>query len=138
MENPLPSSEELIDTNDEIYDLWHNGNNKDDSNNNIPIPPGEIKAMDDKEILKRVNHLALSAYNQKNVKDLVEFLHACAVYPLIDTWIKAIKKGFYLSWPKLDRFKGPQRVAKHLLKQITTRMGHMKVTRQVIQSTKSK
>ena len=68
------------------------------------------------EILKRVNHLALSAYNQKNAKDLVEFLHACARYPVIETWIKAIKNGFYSSWPKLDRFKRPQWVAKHLSK----------------------
>ena len=68
----------------------------------------------------------------------MEFLHACAEYPVIETWIKAIKKGFYLSWPKLDRFKGPQSVAKHLSKQITTTMENIKATRQGIQSTKLK
>ena len=135
---PLPSPEELINNDDELYDLWHNDNNNDDWNNNIPLPPAEIKAMSNEEILNRVNHLALSAYNQKNAKDLVEFLHACAGYPVIETWIKAIKKGFYSSWPKLDRFKGPQWVAKHLSKKITTTMGHMKATRQGIRSTKSK
>ena len=88
--------------------------------------------MEDEEILKKVNHLALSAYNQKNAKDLVKFLHACAGYPVIKTWIKAIKKGCYSSWPKLDRFKGPQWVAKHLSKSIITTMSHMKVTRQGI------
>lgn len=71
--------------------------------------------MEDKEILKKVNHLALSAYNQKNTKDLVKFLHVCAGYPVMETWIKKIKKGYYSSWPKLDRLKGPKWVAKHLL-----------------------
>ena len=43
-----------------------------------------------------------------------------------------------MSWPKLDRFKGPQSVAKHLSKQITTTMENIKATRQGIQSTKLK
>ena len=60
---PLPTADKLFKNNDEIYNLWHNDNNKDDWNNNIPIPPAKIKAMSDDEILKRVNHLALSAYN---------------------------------------------------------------------------
>ena len=36
------------------------------------------------------------------------------------------------------RFKGPQWVAKHLLKTIITTTGHMKTTRQGIRSTKKK
>ena len=99
---PLPSAEELTNNNNALYNLWHNDDNNNDQNNNIPIPPAEIKAMSNEEILNRVNHLKLSAYNQKNAKDLVEFLHACAGYPVIETCIKATKKGFYLSWPKLD------------------------------------
>lgn len=90
----FPIADELIENNNEIYNLWHNDNNKDDWNNNIPIPPVEIKTMDDKEILQQVNHLVLSAYNQKNAKISMEFLHARAGYLVIETWIKAINKGF--------------------------------------------
>lgn len=73
-----------------------------------------------------------------NPNNLVKFLHACAGYPVIKTWIKAIKQGYYSSWPKLNRFKGPQWVAKHLLKSIITTIGNIEATRQGIQSTKKK
>ena len=82
--------------------------------------------------------LALSAYNQKTATDLSKYLHACAGYPVIDTWIKAIKKGYYSSWPKLDRFRGPKLIEKHLPKSVATTMGHMKAQRQGVRSTKKK
>ena len=132
---PLPSANELLESDNELHDLWHKNKEWKDE---IPISPSELKTMKDEKLLNEVNHLALSAYNQKNAKDLVEFLHACAGYPVIETWIKAIKKGYYSSWPKLDRFKGPQWVAKHLSKSIITTMGHMKATREGIRSTKKK
>ena len=83
-----------------------------------------------------INHIALSAYNQKTAEDLAKYLHACAGYPVKETWVKAIAKGYYSTWPKLDRFKGPQWIMKHLPKSIITTMGHMKATRQGIRSTK--
>ena len=94
--------------------------------------------MEGEERFKRNNHLALSAYNQKNAKDLVQYLHAYAVYPVIGTWIKAIKKEYYSSWSKLVRFKGPQWVEKSLSKSFITTMNYMKATRQGIKSTKKK
>ena len=91
---PLPSANELLENDNKLQDLWHNKKEWEDE---IPISPSELKTMEDEEILKKVNHLALSAYNQKKAKDLVEFLHACAGYPVIEIWIKAIKKGYYSS-----------------------------------------
>ena len=90
----LSSANELLENNNKLHNIWHNRKEWEDK---IPISPEELKTMEDEEILKRVNHLALSAYNQKNAKDLVKFLHVCAGYPVIETWIKAIKKGYYLS-----------------------------------------
>ena len=40
------------------------------------------------------------------------------------------KKGYYATWPKLDKFKGPQWIREHLPQQIVTTMGHMKAVRQ--------
>ena len=104
----------------------------------IRIGPAELKTMEDDKLFKKVNHLALSAYHQKNAKDLVKFLHVCTEYPVIKTWIKAIKKGYYSSCPKLDRFKGPQWVEKKMSKSIITTIGNMEVTRKGIRSTKKK
>ena len=70
--------------------------------------------------------LALSAYNQHTKEDLAIYLHACAGRPVIKTWIKNIRKGYYATWPKLNKFKGPRWVKKHLPQQIATAMGHMK------------
>ena len=121
--------------NNEIDNLRHNSNETDQWKNEIPIAPVELKTMKDEEILNWINHLALSAYNQKNEKDLIKFLYAYAEYPIIKPWIKVIKREYYLSWLKLDQFKGLQWVVKHLLKSIITTMGHMKATWQGIQST---
>ena len=123
---PHPLANKHLENDNGIHDLWHNSKEWKDE---IPIAPAELKTIEDEKILKRINHLAVSTYNQKNAKDLVEFLHTCTGYPVIETWIKAIKIGYYSSWPKLDRFKGPQWVEKHLSKSIITTMGHMKTTR---------
>ena len=72
----------------------------------IPLPKREEKILVARSIA--TNNVALSAYNQKTAADLATYLHACAGYPVPSTWIKAIKKGFYSSWQKLDPFCGPQ------------------------------
>jgi hypothetical protein len=44
---------------------------------------------------------ANSVYDCANTKDLVRFLHAAALSPVADTWIKAIKAGHFSTWPGL-------------------------------------
>ena len=81
----------------------------------IPLPPAEAKEMNNnrfnnfnhlaassqrviEEMKKKVpdiNHIALSAYNQKTAEDLAKYLHACAGYPVKETCVKAIAKGYY-------------------------------------------
>jgi hypothetical protein len=63
------------------------------------------------------------------------YLHACAGYPVLITWIRAITNGNYRSWPNI---LGPKWVKKHLPKSIETTMGHMKAIRSGTRSTKSK
>ena len=49
--------------------------------------------------------MALSAYNQRTKGDLAIYLHGCAGYPVIETWIESIQAGRYATWPKLNKFK---------------------------------
>ena len=116
--------------NDPILTGIRNGNN---NLWKIPLPKAEEKILASKQTA--TNDVALSAYNQKTAADLASYLHACAGYPVPSTWIKAIKKGFYSSWPKLDRIRGPKWIEKHLPKSVVTWMGHMKAKRQGIRST---
>ena len=95
----------------------------------IPLPKAEKEIQKANAVITKCHDLALSAYNQKAATDLAKYLHACAGYPVIDTWIKAIKKEYYSSWPKLDQFRGPKWIKKHLPKSVATTMGHMKAQR---------
>jgi hypothetical protein len=42
------------------------------------------------------------AHNNNNQKDLFNYLHAACFSPVKSTWIKAIKSGFFSSWPGLN------------------------------------
>jgi hypothetical protein len=40
-----------------------------------------------------------SAYHTTNIPALIKFLHSTAFSPVESTWLKAINKGFFQSWP---------------------------------------
>ena len=44
---------------------------------------------------------AFSAYDLTSVEALIRYFHAAAVFPVRDTWIKAIQAGKFRSWPGL-------------------------------------
>jgi hypothetical protein len=77
---------------------------------------------------------ANSAYHQTNQQDLVRFLHAAAGSPVPSTWIAAIQKGHYATWPGLT----DDLVRKHLPKSVATVKGHLDQQRQNVRSTKPK
>ena len=64
-------------------------------------------------------------------RDLAQYLHACAFSPCVRTFITAINKGHFLSWPGLTT----SLVKKHLPRSIFTAKGHMNQERQNLQST---
>ena len=43
----------------------------------------------------------MHVYELTKQPDIVRFLHAAAGFPTKRTWLRAIKKGFYSSWPGL-------------------------------------
>ena len=100
----------------------------------IPVPKGanskEFK-MDHK--LDDPTHIANSAYSQKTLKGLAEFLHGSAGFPAHTTWLKAMDNpNFFATWPGLTK----ELITKYLDKQIPTIMGHMTKVRQGTRSTK--
>jgi hypothetical protein len=71
---------------------------------------------------------------QTGIRQMVTYLHAAAFSPVKSTWIAAIVKGYYTSWPGLT----PSAVQKYYPQTIATAKGHLDQTRQNIRSTKNK
>jgi hypothetical protein len=72
-----------------------------------------------------------SAYSIRVKKDLVQYLHAAAFCPAPKSWIAAIKRGFFSTWPGLTE----KLVRKHLQKSGATIRGRQTRVRQNIRST---
>jgi len=73
-----------------------------------------------------------NVYATTTQKELVKYLHATAGYPVPETWIKAINKGNYTTWPGLSA----KAVTKNKPKSIITAKGHLHGVRKNIRSTK--
>jgi hypothetical protein len=63
--------------------------------------------------------------------DLVAYLHQCSYSPTTSGWFKAIKNGFFTTWPGLDE----NIVQKHLPKSVATIKGHQRQQFKNIRST---
>ena len=50
-------------------------------------------------LLTAEEHTAANAYRITNIPALISYLHACAGFPVIATWIHAINKGWYSTGP---------------------------------------
>ena len=52
-------------------------------------------------LLTAEQHTAANAYSIANIPALISYLHACAGFSVIATWIYTINKGWYSTWPGL-------------------------------------
>ena len=59
----------------------------DATTNNIPKAPASLQCH--------------NAYQTNKIPELIQFLHATAFSPVPTTWIRAIQRGFFQSWPGL-------------------------------------
>ena len=75
-----------------------------------------------------------NVYELRSQAELVRFFHAAAGFPTKATWIRAIKRGFYASWPGLTE----KAVHKHFPESEETQKGHMKAQKPGVRSTKTK
>jgi hypothetical protein len=83
-----------------------------------------------KHDIAQCNH----AHDSNNQKDLTNYLHAACFSPVKSTLIKAIKNGFFSSWPGLNEHS----VEKYLSKSTSTAKGHLNQQIQNARTTKIK
>ena len=73
-----------------------------------------------------------NVYELRSQAEIIRYFHAAAGFPTKSTWLKAIKKGFYASWPGLT----VTAARKHFPESEETQKGHMKKQKTGIRSTK--
>ena len=78
-------------------------------------------------------HTINNVYAMRTKVDLAKYLHQASWIPVPTTWIEAITKGFFVTFPGLT----PELVRKHLPKSPATTKGHQKLIRQHTRSTKA-
>eukprot|EP00957_Ditylum_brightwellii_P030089 2277540-Ditylum_brightwellii.AAC.1 len=66
--------------------------------------------------------------------DIANYLHAACFSTVASTWKKAIRRGFFATWPGLDETL----LQKHLGKSVATTKGHMKQQHVNVRSTQPK
>ena len=82
---------------------------------------------------KKTEESIANVYDLPTTRQVVRYLHACAGFPAKPTWLKAIKRGNYASWPHLSK----EAVRKHFPESDETHQGHMRNARQGLRSTKA-
>ena len=70
----------------------------------------------------------------KNLQEHIKYLHQCAFSPTTRTWIQAIKKGHFRTWPGVT----VDAIKQYLPRSEATTLGHLDQQRKNIQSTKHK
>ena len=77
---------------------------------------------------------AAGAYEIRAMPALIAYLHAASGYPPKETWLRAIEANYYTSFPVLT----VKRVRKYLIEPEVTTLGHLKMIRKNVRSTKVK
>ena len=85
--------------------------------------------MEDVVEKQQVNSMLKTA----TIEEQMQFLHVAAGYPVLSTWIKAIQKGYYISWPGLTA----NNVRRYLPKSPITARGHIEQLCKNTNSTKN-
>jgi len=114
--------------------LWHIPLKKDGDDNNtetviVDKPPTEFLPS-----RPPPTEAIFNVYEIKTQPELVRYFHAAAGFPTKPTWLNAIKKGFYTSWPGLtDKI-----VQKYFPESEETWKGHARKIKSGLRSTKKK
>ena len=87
--------------------------------------------LDQRPNIKEALH---NVYDLPSIEPAIRYLHAAAGFPTKATWLKAIRKGNYLTWPLLT----VKNVHKFFPESEETQHGHMRGQRQGVRSTKVK
>ncbi len=102
-----------------------------DSNGLWRLSSDQSKQLPSKQ---KINEQAANVYSLPSIEQTIRYLHAAAGFPTKDTWVKAIKRGNYKTWPGLT----VEAVSKHFPESVETQKGHMQKQCQNVRSTKQK
>eukprot|EP00804_Cyclotella_cryptica_P021036 CCRYP_019785-RA/>CCRYP_019785-RA protein AED:0.43 eAED:0.49 QI:0/0/0/1/1/1/2/0/149 len=81
----------------------------------------------------REQHTILNVYELPSIQQTIWYLHAAAGFPAKTTWMAAIWRGNYDTWPLVTNAN----VHKHFPQSEETQQGHMYSQRQGVRSTKT-
>jgi hypothetical protein len=84
--------------------------------------------------LARNDKYIYNAYKLPSIEPTIRYLHTAAGFPAKESWLRAIRRGNYNSWPLIN----VKNVARHFPKSEETQKGHMRGQRQGVRSTKKK
>lgn len=97
--------------------------------------PQESPVMQSPNNTKFITHKSnIIIRRDKTKQELAQYLHACAFSPSISTFLSAIRKGHFLTWPGLIT----SLITRHLPPSPFTAKGHMNQEQKHLQSTKKK
>ena len=65
---------------------------------------------------------AILKIEKTSMKDLAQYIHACAYSPTKSTFLEAIKNGYFKTWPGLTY----DLINKHLPDMVATSKGHLR------------
>ena len=94
----------------------------------VPLEPGPPLKAEHILLEKEVEEAVSNVYELPSTKEIIRYLHACAGFPTKTTWLNAIRKGSYATWPHLTL----EAAAKHFPESDETLQGHMRGIKQGI------
>ena len=120
----LPTDPSVPQTNSTNHTTTSSTNTNNQNQTNPALTPHIITKKEE----------ANNVYELSKQGDIIKYLHRACFSPCKDTWLRAIRAGYFKSWPGLT----VQAVSKHLQKSSATLKGHMKQERKNLRSTKPK
>ena len=92
------------------------------STNNRYIIPATHKVREHlKASIERETDTIGNVYELPSIDQTIQYLHVAAGFPTKTTWLKAIRKGNYSTWPLV----AVKNVTKHFPESEETEQGHM-------------
>ena len=100
----------------------------------VPLPQPSPVMQSSINTTSSTHRANIIIQTDKTKQELAQYLHACSFSPSISTFLSAIRKGHFLSWPGLT----PSLITRHLPPSTFTAKGHMNQEQKHLQSTKKK
>jgi len=94
----------------------------------VPLEDGQEVSLSNQQLQESVSNV----FDLPSTEQTIRYLHACAGFPTRRTWVRAVRKGNFASWPLLT----VENINKCFPESEETVKGHMNHQRQGVRSTK--